>query len=86
MGGPPIVNAIRHGTAGDCDDFEGFSLYRAEATQDSYQGVEILLPTALQWRLVEERRALARTRSAPPRSAPARLPCRRGHRPAIPAV
>ncbi|MBT2321898.1 AAA family ATPase [Variovorax paradoxus] len=37
-------------------------MYRTEASQDSFQVVEILLPIALQWRLVEERRALARSR------------------------
>lgn len=58
------MNTMRRGTAvgNDSDEPEGFSLYRTEASQDSYQGVEILLPIALQWRLVEERRALARTR------------------------
>ena len=64
MGGPSIVNTIRRRTpaGSDSDIPEGFSLYRTEASEDSYQGVEILLPIALQWRLVEERRRLARAR------------------------
>lgn len=58
------MSTIRRGAdaGSDSDDPEGFSLYRTEVSQDSYKVVEILLPKALQWRLVEERRALARTR------------------------
>lgn len=44
------------------DEPEGYAMYRTEASQDSYQGAEILLPIALQWRLVEERQLLARAR------------------------
>lgn len=56
------ANRRRTSAGADSDDPEGFSLYRTEAFEDSHQGVEILLPIALQWRLVEERRALARAR------------------------
>ena len=58
------MNTIRRRTSagGDSDNPEGFALYRTEAFEDSYQGVEILLPIALQWRLLEERRRLARAR------------------------
>ena len=64
MGGLSIVNTIRRRTSAgsDSDNPEGFSLFRTEAFEDSYQGVEIWLPIALQWRLVEERRRLARAR------------------------
>ncbi|MDR6861439.1 AAA family ATPase [Variovorax guangxiensis] len=49
-------------------------MYRTEASEDSYQGVELLLPIALQWRLVEERRRLARAREEDRRvSTPERL-------------
>ena len=41
---------------------DGFALYRVEPSRDPFESVELLLPTSLRWRLLEERRLLAAAR------------------------
>ena len=43
--------------------FVGFALYRTEPSQEAFESVELLLPTSLRWRLLEERRLLSQARA-----------------------